>query len=86
LILAGESAGNLKRVTIMSARPDSTVVVQAEYFSADDGIPTIAPQFPAVQNAASYAVSSYVLKPAQLYAQTQRGYEETKTSLLDVLA
>jgi hypothetical protein len=102
---------DLKRVTIMSTRPDSTVVVQADYFSAHHGyqrdevsqgdeIPTAASRLPAVQNtspnaltvvapdlrASSESSTSFTLKPAQLYARTQRGYEDTKTSVLDVLA
>jgi hypothetical protein len=105
-------SADLKRVTIMSARPDSTVVVQADYFSAHGGysgdevssgeeIPTAASQFPAIQNVSSNALTvvnsglrtssepattSYHLKPTQLYARTQRGFEDTRTSVLDVLA
>ena len=104
-------SADLKRVTILSARPDSTVVVQADYFSAHDGYshdevssgdePSATAQLPAVQGAAPNALalmspasrtgiesatSSYSLKPTQLYAQTQRGYEDTRTSVLDVLA
>jgi len=103
---------DLKRVTILSARPDSTVVVQADYFSARDGyshddvssgdeIPAAASELPAIQNASSNALTvlssglrtssepeavSYALTPTQLYARTQRGFEDTKTSVLDVLA
>jgi hypothetical protein len=103
---------DLKRVTIMSTRPDSTVVVQADYFSAQHGypreevssgdeIPTAASQLPALRNVSPNALiaaapdlrtssesstTSFYLKPAQLYARTQRGYEDTKTSVLDVLA
>ena len=105
-------SADLKRVTIMSARPDSTVVVQADYFSTHGGysgdvnssgedIPTAASQLPAIQNASSNALTlvnsesrtgsepatmSYNLKPTQLYARTQRGFEDTRTSVLDVLA
>jgi hypothetical protein len=107
-----KGSADLKRVTIMSARPDSTVVVQADYFSAHGGysgdevssgdeIPTAASQPPAVQYTSANALTvvtsdlrtttepsttSYTLKPTQLYARTQRGYEDTKTSVLDVLA
>jgi len=91
---------DLKRVTILSARPDSTVMVQADYFSANE-IPSAASQFPAIQNVPANALAvvnsglrtssepattSYSLKPTQLYARTQRGLEDTKTSVLDVLA
>jgi hypothetical protein len=105
-------SADLKRVTILSSRPDSTVVVQADYFPAKDGysdheilsndeIPSAPPQLPATQSASSNALtlavsglrvtgepatSSYYLKPTQLYAQTQRGFENTNTSVLDVLA
>jgi hypothetical protein len=75
LILAGERSpldqsaglvGNgaaLKRVTILAARPDATVVVQADYYSRDDDsysrdvtqysrdlAPAIESQLPAIQN------------------------------------
>ena len=104
--------GDLKRVTILSARPDSTVVVQADYFSANDSysqdnvssgdeIPAAASPFRAVQNLSQHALTvvtpglrttsepattSHYLKPTQLYAQTQRGFEDTTTAVLDVLA
>jgi hypothetical protein len=107
-------SADLKRVTILSARPDSTVVVQADYFSARDRdgyppdnlstgneIPPATSQLPAVQNASSNALaiatpglrtsgepetSSYYLKPTQLYARTQKGFEDTNAAVLDVLA
>jgi hypothetical protein len=110
LLVAGSA--DLKRVTIMSAQPDSTVVVQADYFSAHDDyprnevpshdrVPTFASQLPAIQDAGPNALTpvihevrmsaeppaaSYLLKPTQLYARTQRGFDDTKTSVLDVLA
>jgi hypothetical protein len=105
-------SADLKRVTIMSARPDSTVVVQADYFSAHDDYPRdrvssgdeispLAARLPAIQNASTNALAvanpgqrtssqssttSYSLKPTQLYARTQSGFEGTKRSVLDVLA
>jgi hypothetical protein len=105
-------SADLKRVTIMSTRPDSTVVVQADYFSAHDNhshdevysadeIPAATSHLPAIQNVAPHALavvgtgvrsntesttSSYNLRPTQLYARTQRGLEDTRTSVLDVLA
>jgi hypothetical protein len=84
---------DLKRVTILSARADSTVVVQADYFSAHDGYATQNASQSAltVVNAApptrgESASTSFSLKPAQLYARTQRGFEDRKTAVLDVLA
>jgi hypothetical protein len=105
-------SADLKRVTILSARPDSTVVVQADYFSANDGysrddvsagdeIPSAASRLPAIQTVSANPLhvvnsglrtrsepttTSYNLKPTQLYARTQRGFEDTATSVLDVLA
>jgi hypothetical protein len=84
LILAGEppfgragrlvaSGTALKRVTIRAARPDSTVVVQADYFSRDDAPP--------------FASTSFHRDPIQLYARTQRGLDEMPTApLIDVFA
>jgi hypothetical protein len=99
LILAGEPAGrraggdtfleqasrlvtgsaDLKRVTILSARPDSTVVIQADYFSASDA-------YRRDEMSTEPAAASHILKPTQLYARTQRGFEVTRPSVLDVLA
>jgi hypothetical protein len=105
-------SADLKRVTILSARSDSTVVVQADYFSArnsyshddvssGDEIAPAASQLPAIRNLSPNALavvtpglrtssepvtSSYYLQPTQLYAQTQRGFEDAKTSMVDVLA
>ena len=99
-------SADLKRVTILSARPDSTVVVQADYFSANEAYPrnavsSAASQLPAIQNVSRNALAvvnsglrtssepattSHLLTPAQLYARTQRGFEDGKTSVLDVLA
>jgi hypothetical protein len=109
-------SADLKRVTILSAGRDSTVMVQADYFSAndhfsrdavsgevaaDDEIASANSRLPAIQNTSQNALTvvarglrstsepdttSYFSKPTQLYAQTQRGFEGTKTSLLDVLA
>jgi hypothetical protein len=104
-------SADLKRVTILSARPNSTVVVQADYFAAGaayshdgvssgDEIPSAASRFPAIQTvspnvlavvnsglrtSSEPATTSHNLKPTQLYARTQRGFEDT-TSVLDVLA
>jgi hypothetical protein len=119
-------SADLKRVTILSARPDSTVLVQADYFSAHDdfsrddvshrdvshrdvspgdvspgdeilavsqlpAVRTVSPNAVTLKYAASPAstespTSSYYLKPTQLYARTQRGFEVTKPSVLDVVA
>ena len=72
--------GDLKRVTILSARPDSTVVVQADYFSAALTVSADS------RMSTEPATTSHILKPTQLYARTQRGFEDTKPSVLDVLA
>jgi hypothetical protein len=112
LILAGEppfaqtarlvaSGTAPKRVTILAARRDATVVVQADYLSRDD-TPSFGSQPPALQyhshDAAAVmdtssetprrpASTSFYRTPLQLYARTQRGLEDTpKAALLDVFA
>jgi hypothetical protein len=112
LILAGEppfdqtarlvaSGSALKRVTILAARPDATVVVQADYFSRDD-TPSFGAQPPALQyfshdpvavagtnseTPSRPASTTLYRNPLQLYARTQRGLEVTpKAVLLDVFA
>jgi hypothetical protein len=111
LILAGEPGGPrgrpaasgaaLQRVTILTARRDTTVVVQADYFSSDEALPPGtrlaelgAPASDvATADAANFAppttasrISSY-LNPIELYARTQRGLKDaSKPALLDVLA
>jgi hypothetical protein len=90
----------LKRVTILAARPDATVVVQADYFSHEEA-PSIDAQLPAVEQISHHAMtvvgknptilsapaatSSY-RNPIQLYTSVQRGLDDTKAALLDVLA
>jgi hypothetical protein len=96
LVAAG---ADLKRVTILAARPNSTVVVQADYFSRDEHSP-VGSQLPALPHAPSTALqvmnfgtnrlpgaaSSY-RSPVELYARTQRGLDTpSKAALLDVLA
>jgi hypothetical protein len=93
------SGAELKRVTILAAHPNSTVVVQADYFSRDEHSPA-GSQLPALPHAASTALevmnfgtnrlpgagSSY-RSPVELYARTQRGLDTpSKAALLDVLA
>jgi hypothetical protein len=109
LILAGEppfgragrlvaSGTALKRVTILAARPDSTVVVQAEYFSRDDA-PPFDSRPPALSRGAVATVSTnsaaasrpastpFHRDPIQLYARTQRGLDEMPAApLVDVFA
>jgi hypothetical protein len=90
----------LKRVTILAARPDATVVVQADYFS-DEETPSIDAQRPAVEPISQHAMtvvgrnlstlsgpapSSPYRNPIQLYTSVQRGLEDKKAALLDVLA
>jgi hypothetical protein len=85
------SGAALKRVTILTARPGTTVVVQADYFARNDVQPAnsqltvehIAPtETPNLQIATSSNRS-----PIELYSRTQRGPEDTrKATLLDVFA
>jgi len=92
------SGAALKRVTILAARPDATVVVQADYFSRDDVpsansqlavehiAPTETPNLPVAISSIPVATSSN-RNPIALYARTQRGPEDTrKAALLDVFA
>jgi hypothetical protein len=93
------SGADLKRVTILAAHPNSTVVVQADYFSRAEH-PPVDTRLPALPHAASTALqvmnfgtsrlpgsgSSY-RSPVELYARTQRGLDTpSKAALLDVLA
>jgi hypothetical protein len=89
----------LKRVTILAARSDSTVVVRADYFSGEESASADS-QLPATRQSASTALavlgsgagtvsgpvanSSY-RNPMQLYARTQHGVEDTQ-ALVDVFA
>jgi hypothetical protein len=67
LILAGEPGGprarppaggaSLQRLTILTARQDSTVVVQADYFSHDEALPFDS-QLPELSASANDAVTS----------------------------
>jgi hypothetical protein len=90
----------LKRVTILAAHPDATVVVQADYFS-DDEAPSVDAQLPAIEQISHHAMTvvgknpttlsgptatSPYRNPVQLYASVQRGLGDTKAALLDVLA
>ncbi len=111
LILANEPGGPrgrpapsgaaLQRVTILTARQDTTVVVQADYYPQNDDLPlgTELPSLAAPANDASEAdftntampgsaakISSY-LNPIELYTRTQRALKDSsKPALLDVLA
>jgi hypothetical protein len=89
----------LKRVTILAARLDSTVLVRADYFSGEES-PSADSQPTATQQTTSTALtvlgssagtlsgpvanSSY-RNPMQLYARTQHGVEDAK-ALVDVFA
>jgi hypothetical protein len=90
----------LKRVTILAARPDATVVVQADYFS-DEEAPSVHAQLPAAEQISHNAMTivarnpttlsgpvatSLYRNPIQLYTSVQRGLGDTKAALLDVLA
>jgi hypothetical protein len=90
----------LKRVTILAARPDATVVVQADYFSEEEA-PAVDAQLPAIAQISRNAMTvigknpaalsapmtaSPYRNPIQLYTSVQRGLGDTKAALLDVLA
>jgi hypothetical protein len=93
---------DLKRVTILAARPDATVVVQADYYSRGAARLPAVPAVPALEQISSRAMTvsgtgsampkrisavSFPLSPLQLYARTQRGFDDSRRSaLLDVLA
>jgi hypothetical protein len=94
------SGAELKRVMILAAHPNSTVVVQADYFSRQEYAPAAA-ELPALPHAASNALQTAPLyfgttsrslgssyrNPVELYARTQRGLDTPpKAALLDVLA
>jgi len=82
----------LRRVTIVAARADTAVLVQADYEtpSARSGASLNLAPPPAAQPAVLMpvrAAPSTRLGPLELYARTQRGLEENpKAALLDVLA
>jgi len=91
----------LQRVTILTARQDTTVVVQADYYPPDDALPlgvrlaalaAPAHDAPAADStnittpSGAAKISSY-LNPIELYTRTQRGLKDaSKPALLDVLA
>jgi hypothetical protein len=94
------SGGALKRVTILAARPDSAIAVQADYYSPDESAPTDS-ALPAIAygsptSTALVAMGSGALSrptqmssynPIQQYLRTQRGLDDPrKAALLDVLA
>ena len=99
--MPGAGGAALKRLTILAARPDTTVLVQADYFPPNDEAPA-ASQLPVLADKSRHALtvaaassgtlsspttfSSY-LNPIQLYTRTQRGFDDNpKAALIDVLA
>jgi hypothetical protein len=85
---------------VLAARPDATLVVQADNSPSDDGALEVTPAALEQMLSNSMAVvsthagslsrpqriSSY-LNPIELYTRTQRGLEDaSRTALLDVLA
>jgi hypothetical protein len=95
------SGAELKRVTILATQPNSTVVVQADYFSRE-AYASLSSGLPALPHAGSEALQlaatnyptmslpragSPYRNPVELYARTQRGLDTpSKSALLDVLA
>ena len=90
----------MKRVTILAAHPDATVVMQADYYSADEA-PSVDAQPAALEPISRHAMTvvsknpprlsdsaatSPYRNPIQLYTSVQRGLQDTKAALLDVLA
>jgi hypothetical protein len=90
----------LKRVTFLAARSDATLVVQADYFS-DEEAPSVDAQLTAVEPISHHAITvvgknpttlsapaptSPYRNPIQLYTSVQRGLQDTRAALLDVLA
>jgi hypothetical protein len=95
------SGADLKRVTILASRPNSTVVVQADYFSREEyagsssELPALPPASSDVLQLAPTKFSTKSLpgagssyrNPVELYARTQRSLETpSRAALLDVLA
>jgi hypothetical protein len=92
------SGAEIKRVTILAAHPNSTVVVQADYFSREEYAPSRSelPALPHVVSdapqtahfgTANPASGSSYRNPVELYARTQRGPDTaSKATLLDVHA
>jgi hypothetical protein len=97
-LIAG--GGALRRVTILAARPDSAIAVQADYYSPDEAAP-LDSALPAIAHSSPTStalvamnsgavnrpaqMSSY--NPIQLYLRTQRSLDDPRrAALLDVLA
>jgi len=94
------SGAGLTRVTILATRPDSTVVVQADYGTRAEQAP-VHSQLPAPAGIASDApptvaansslqiyprVTGSYRNPVDLYVRTQRGLDRPTPKLLDLLA
>lgn len=80
-------------MTILAARPDAAVVVQADYYSPDEARPfESAPSSMALVAADPKMLSrparaSSYWNPIRLYLSTQQNLDDTRqSSLLDVLA
>ncbi|MGC1520783.1 MAG: hypothetical protein WA803_04505 [Steroidobacteraceae bacterium] len=82
----------MNRVTILAARPDTAVVVQAEYYSPDEAQSLDSASSMALvatdPNALSRpATASSYWNPIRLYLSTQQNLDDTRQSaLVDVLA
>jgi hypothetical protein len=87
-------------VTILAARPDSTIAVQADYYSPDEA-PPLDSALPAIANTQPTSTALVAMgsgtatrpaqmspyNPIQLYLRTQRSLDNPrKAALLDVLA
>jgi hypothetical protein len=87
-------------VTILAARPDSAIAVQADYYSPEDA-PPLDSALPAIAHAQPTSTALVAMNsgtanrpaqmspynPIQLYLRTQRSLDNPrKAALLDVLA
>jgi hypothetical protein len=92
------AGGALKRVTILTARPDTTVLVQADYFPPNDnGEPAASSALPVLADNSRHALTvaaansrspsgpttfSSYLNPIDLYTRTQRGFDANPKAAL----
>jgi len=88
------SGAGPQRVTVVTARTDTTIVVQAEYVDAPTDYiattpPMVAARLPVAQRLPveeDSAPAPAARHPIQLYARTQRGQDPRAAPLVDVFA